>query len=309
MHLYKISGLTIASEIALPGAWLLDCGTPDVVMRQGAVAPVLTRPLASSGIWEADEGRVLLRADGVGRFLITHGEVILFEPEQGVPAEACAPYLQGTGIGMLLNQRGEIVLHASAAAVDGKAMLFCGKSGEGKSTLAAALSVLGYATFSDDVSRITFDQAGRPFVSADARQLKLNEETIDFLNLEERRGGAVLQGSAKAYVSPPAQWGVEDLPLGAIYLLRSPPTATDRIVRLDAAVALRRLMRRAHRPGMMRGTGQSGRYFEANAKILQHASVFTLERRRGISRLQATTAMLENHWEHSSLGSADGSAS
>ena len=266
-------------------------------MRQGAVAVVLANPLASSRVWEADASSLLLRAKGVGRFLIAHGDMILFEPEQGVPAEACAPYLQGTGIGVLLNQRGEIVLHASAAAVDGKAMLFCGRSGEGKSTLVAALSVLGYETFSDDLSRITFDQAGRPFVSADARQLKLNDETIDILNLEGRRGGAVTQGSAKTYVSPPAQWGAEDLPLGAIYLLRSPATAPDRIAQLDTAAALRRLMRQAHRPGMMRRTGQSGRYFEANAKILRHASMFTLERRRGIARLRETTTMLENHWE------------
>lgn len=295
MHLYKIVGLTVASEILLPGAWPLEAGTPDVVIRQGAVAASLPGAHVTTRRWEADQTQLLLHAEGAGRFLISNGDTIIFETEPGVAPEACAIYLQGTGIGMLLNQRGAIVLHASAVAMGGVAMLFCARSGEGKSTLAATLSTRGHAMISDDVTRILFDASGRPFVSTDARQLKLTPETIASLDLADRQGPAV-EGVAKAYVSPPTRWGGGELPLGGIYLLRSSPDAGVVITQLDMATAAHRLARQAHRPTMVRHTGLTERYFEANAKMLRHAPMFTLERQRDLSRVQETAAMLEKQW-------------
>lgn len=296
MHRYRISGLTVASEIALPGAWPLDCGTPDVVIRQGSVAPTLADPAISTMHWEANEACFLLRAVGTASILIERGDTITFEPEAGAPAAACAAYLQGTAMGILLNQRGGIVLHAGAVAVNGRAMLFCGDSGEGKSTLVAALSMLGYPALSDDVSLITFDADAQPFVSADARQLKLSDEAIRATRLEARRGDAIPLRGAKSYVTAPLQSCTGELPLGAIYLLRSVAAAPDRIVRLDTANAIQQVGRNAHRARTLRRMGQSARYFAAGVKMIRHANVYTLERQRCISRLSDTAAMLERHW-------------
>jgi hypothetical protein len=294
-YLYRISGLTIASAFELPGAWPLDGGTPEAVMRHGIVAAALRDPLVSTRTWDADERHFLLRVAGVGRFLIADGDTVTFEPEPRVPPARAALYLQGTVIGMLLNQRGGVVLHASAAEVAGEAVLFCGASGEGKSTLIATLSLMGYPTISDDVARITFDAAGCPSVGADARRLKLSDEAIDTLSLRGRQRGAV-PGVAKRYVSPPSRSEAKTLPLRAIYMLQSPSDAHNRIVALDAPRALQQLRRNAHRPGLVRRMGLTPRYFEASARILDHAGLFTLERQRGVSRLRQTGSMLEAHW-------------
>lgn len=294
-RLYRIAGLIVASDIELPGAWPLGEGTPEVFMRHGTVAPALAHPLVSTRKWESAEDRFLLRVSGVGRFLLADGDMITFEREAGAPAAKAAAYLQGSVMGMLLLQRGCVVLHASAAEVNGRAMLFCGASGEGKSTLAATLSTMGYPTIGDDVACIRFDAAGHPVVSADARQLKLSDEAIDALTLRGSRRGAVL-GASKNYVSPPSRSLAQALPLQAIYMLRSDGIVQDGIVPLETPRALQQLKRNAHRPGLVRRLGQAARYFEASARILHHVGLFSLERRRGISGLRQTVSMLEAHW-------------
>ena len=302
MPFYRISGMTMMSEIILPGAWPADSGEPDVTMRRGRVAPALANPLAVTRHWEADEHHFLLRGNGVGRFLMSHGREVIFEPEDGVPVSDCAVYLQGTVIGMLLNQRGGIVMHASAVAVDGKAILFCGISGAGKSTLAAALSARGYGMISDDVCLITFDSDRRPVVRPDARQLKLADTAIEALDLGAQCGEPVLRSAEKTYVRPQACWNGADLPLGAVYVLRSRLRSVDFIRPLDSVAAMRKLQRHIYRPGMIRRTGLTERYFAATARIVQHAGVYLLERERDLSRLTGTAVMLESHWWRTGFG-------
>jgi hypothetical protein len=301
MLLYRISGMIVLSEFELPGAWPIDAGEPDVVMRTGLVPETLAGPRTAMPNWEASDHAFLLRVAGVGRFLLLHGREVIFEPEDGKQQAACASYLQGTVVGMLLNQRGGIVMHASAVAVDGKAVLICGVSGAGKSTLAATLSTRGHGMVSDDVSLITFDAGGRPVVRSDARQLKLADPAIAALGLDADRGVAVPGNTEKSYVRPPSRWDGADLLLGGIYLLRSKTPGTDGITALDPAAALRRLQHNAYRPGLIRRMGQAARYFAANARIVQQAGVFMVDRERGLSRLMATAAMMEAHWQQIGL--------
>jgi hypothetical protein len=58
--------------------------------------------------------------------------------------------LATTVIPLLLAERGELAIHASVVAVDGRAVLFCAPSGRGKSTLALQAHRLGHGVLSDD---------------------------------------------------------------------------------------------------------------------------------------------------------------
>jgi energy-coupling factor transporter ATP-binding protein EcfA2 len=51
---------------------------------------------------------------------------------------------------LALSKRGEQVYHASAVAIAGKATVFVGRSGKGKSTLAASFAVAGHPLLTDD---------------------------------------------------------------------------------------------------------------------------------------------------------------
>lgn len=303
MYAYRIAGLTVASEIALPGVrQAAETPSPDVVMRRGEVPMSLDNPSVSLPGWDAADDRFLLRAPGVGRFLLRGGREIAFEPEAGAQAADCAIYLLGTVFGALLHQRGQIVLHASAVVVDGKAILFCGRSGVGKSTLAAALSVRAYPVLSDDFCAIHFNADGEPHIATDSRQLKLAAEAIDALGLERRRGASVLRGTGKYYVEPRISADAADLSIGGVYVLAR--THSQLPVKIEApttAEALRVLQRNAYRHGIVKRTGQTRLYFEAAAAIARAAGVFRLTPPRDLARLPETVALLERHWVENGL--------
>jgi len=68
--------------------------------------------------------------------------------------------LQTTAVPLLLSERGDLALHAAAVVVGGRAVLFCGPSGRGKSTLALLASQLGHPVLTDDGVMVTFEPSG-----------------------------------------------------------------------------------------------------------------------------------------------------
>ena len=66
----------------------------------------------------------------------------------------------GTALTLILYQRHRVILHGNALMLHGKAFLFLGESGVGKSTLSAGLIERGWNCLSDDMC--VFPSAGQP---------------------------------------------------------------------------------------------------------------------------------------------------
>ena len=298
MHFYCVSGLSVGSEIMLPGlnAMAAAHGRPDVAIRRGPVPAALENASASGPTWEIAGERFLLRIPDVARFLLSAGREIAFEPEAGADAADIPIFIVGTVFGILLHQREQIVLHASAVRVNGNAVLFCGSSGAGKSTLAAALAQRGYPLMTDDVCAITVSDAGTPMVHPDGRQLKLWAQAIERLDLAASRGDRVRGRLEKFYVAPDAAFS-EPLPLGAVYALREarPPhlPGIERPNVVDAALVLRR---NAYRPLLVNRMGQKVNYFHAATTIANIAGIFHLTRALNFAAMPEVVSWLEQHW-------------
>jgi hypothetical protein len=116
VHSYRICGLSVASDIALPG---LIAGGPDsvpqVTIRRGPVPESLADPKLVGPTWQIGDKRFLLHVPNVARFLLKNGDEILFAPESEASAEEVPIFLLGTAFGILLHQREHIVLHASCS--------------------------------------------------------------------------------------------------------------------------------------------------------------------------------------------------
>jgi hypothetical protein len=298
MLFYRISGLIVAADLTLPGASPLE-GSPtaaDVTIRRRPVPERLDNPTTINPFWMIAADRFLLTLPGIGRFLAVGGQELDMDPVGNADADAL-PFLLGAGMGAILHQRGALALHAAAVEWRGRAYVFCGPSGMGKSTLAATLCRDGCRLAADDVSVIGLDAAGRPVAQPDSRMLKLLNNSIERLELAEQRRGAVRPPADKHYVDPPSGALDAPVPLGAIYVLRdAQPPLVPGLERLPAVSAAQALLLDTYRPRLALAHAADGRAMATTAAVLRRTPVFRLARSIGLDRLDQTAAELRAHW-------------
>jgi len=297
MRHYRFSGLLVTSEMELTGALAgAPDGAPDVAIRFGEVPRALPNPSETGPAWAREGDTILLCVPNLARFLISDGNAITVALEDGASARDASGFVLGSSLGMLLHQRGAFVLHGSAVAMNGRAIIVCGRSGAGKSTTAAALCQKGCSFVADDVCVVSLDADGTPRVLPDGRQLKLWQQSIDQLDLEARRGGVVREAFDKYFVAPDTMAG-EPPVLDAIYQLRkSRPPFEDGIEPLAPPDALRMLQAEAYRPMLRQRLSTPQHRVAQSVALLRHAGAYMLTRPLDFARLDATLDGLLEHW-------------
>lgn len=300
MHRYRIAGLAVSSDAEMPGLYAdaPGAGAPDVVIENADVPLTLEGASAAGPTWAMAPGCFLLRVPGVARFLLSRGCAIAYQAEPAAEPGDVAAFLLGTAFGILLHQRGLVVLHASGVDVGGRAALFLGASGAGKSTLAAALAQRGHRLVTDDFCVISLDAAGHPTVNPDGRLPKLWAQTIKQLDLADWQGRPVRRRLAKFYMEKMASAaGTAPLPAGPVYALREArgplKPGIERPNVVDAALLLRQ---NAYRPRLIGPMEQRELYLRVAAAIGNCGGVFHLTRPLEFAALPATLDALERHW-------------
>ena len=297
-RVYRICGLNVATDLELPGATLSDEieTLPDAQVIREPVPGSLDDATRRGPNWEFSRDRLLLSVPGVARFLVSDGTRVSFDPFPGGTDQDLAIFVTGTVMGALLHQRGRFVLHASAVRTPRGAAVFCGNSGAGKSSLAAALSVAGYPLVADDVCCIEFIDH-QPMVIPDGRRLKLWADALAQLSMENRRGAAVRPGIEKYWTDAPTPGWKDPVPLDAVYFLREArlpgQAGIEPASRLEAVEFLRA---NAYRPRLVREFGQEQAWLETCVAILERAAAWHLWRRLSYAALPDCLERLESHW-------------
>ncbi|HEY5977050.1 MAG TPA: hypothetical protein VIT85_04270 [Solirubrobacterales bacterium] len=120
------------------------------------------------------EGGCLLTMPPSGSFLIEPGpgRVTADTTERD---ELFEHRLESAAVCTLLAMRGDLALHAAAIeAGDGRAVVFCGPSHRGKSTIARALAAGGHRVLAEDGLVVTLD--GPPVAYPGARGIRVRDE-------------------------------------------------------------------------------------------------------------------------------------
>ena len=149
-HAYQAYGLSIRSTIELPE--LRSAGSiarADLSIHSGPVTgPELGERFSRLAWTEAGDACLAFRE--AGAFLVRGGREITADPAPQADESVLRLYLLGPVLAMALHQRGWLILHASAVAINGRVTAFLGGSGWGKSTMAAALQQRGHPLVADD---------------------------------------------------------------------------------------------------------------------------------------------------------------
>jgi hypothetical protein len=240
---YKVYGLRIVTNRPLPGLIIQPIATGTDVQIclkdsksefiSASSIPIVDFHYVSSnsdehaqpnlrvGMIEGGKYFGFFYSDGA-RFAIDRAgrEVHADWPENYSLEDACT-YLLGPIIAFVLRLRGVICLHASAIALNDRAILLFGVAGAGKSTTAAALALRGFSVLSDDVAVLTdlgdqfLVQPGYPRINLwpdSVRALFGSEDALPRITPTWGKRYLALDQNGLRFQSSP-------LPLGAIYIL------------------------------------------------------------------------------------------
>lgn len=259
--------------------------------------------------FQFDLHSALLFWPNIGCFWVREGRHITVEPIQGAAIHLLRPALLGPVLAMVLLQRGELVLHASAVALlspAGKcgAVGFLGHSNQGKSTMATALWKRGHQPLADDTIAVPIaphspSQSGAPPLIFPALphfklrppSLKALGETLHSLSRWHPDNDSFVVPLASQFLSTPA-------PLRSLYCLEEGETIG--IEPMNPPEALANVLEHSYCMRLFPDE-DTGDDFLRCAQLVRQIPVFRLRRPKKFALLpDVARAVEEHHARHSS---------
>jgi len=179
IHSYRVYGLNCVANTPIPGLWLgefpeeetdvslqinADAGQWVEQLRTLPASQINRKP-SPAGLVESQPSITVFGRNAFFQLAYADGTQFVIDGDANRLWGRCSPplatedlavYLRGPALGFTLRLRGIISLHASAVALRNRAVLFCGSSESGKSTIAAALSLRGNRVLCDDIAAFNF---------------------------------------------------------------------------------------------------------------------------------------------------------
>jgi len=293
MFSYFAYGLGIHSTLPLPEFLPAETAC-DVFVRLESGNCV---PLEASGKQQylkitPEEAMLFLRH--VGIFRARKGHEIVVIPSPGVAERIIQLYIVEAIMALLLYQRGLLVLHASAVEIDGGGIIFLGESGQGKSSIAAALHARGHGIIADDVTAINVG-TDSPIVFPGFPQLKISQEVAATLGydfeslplihpLEDRRACRDICGFPRT-----------PLPLKGLYSLLLTEGDGPEIAPLRPQELLVELIRHSYGIRSLHQAGGSASHFLQCAALAPNVPAYRLNRSNCLSSLPFLARLVEEH--------------
>jgi len=181
---YSAYGLTIQSELALPEfRSIQNIPKADITISLTKISDTFNRENLHKNYWRATHRSFYMHiADIEADFHVTNGNKILIE----TTADPSNPQIQlyfGSCIGVLVQQRNILPLHASCISKGNECIIISGQSGSGKSTLAMALNKKGYPLLADDICALHFSEGKPPYVYPSIPQIKIATDSAGALKI------------------------------------------------------------------------------------------------------------------------------
>jgi len=293
LGLYSAYGLTIESALPLPDL-TSGKGRADLRIGLASPAPSATERIVGIQCLSVTPTRVHLSWRAVGELVIQDGNQIVITPAPDAAEEALRLFVVGAGLGVLLHQRGLLVLHASAAVIDGGVAGLLGGKGWGKSTTAMALRQRGHGIIADEllVMRLDGDEA---MVMSGSSPIKLRSDALTSMGGTANTSVPVRPGHHKYFVSDSTITEGE-FPLRTLFLLDAADALS--VAAVPPAEAFFGVAPHVYicrfGTGFLESTG-ADRTLSQLGRLLKRISVMRLYRQRNLSQLSEIAQLVELH--------------
>lgn len=294
---YTSAGLVIESAFDLPG---LDCaesieGAAQLQYIGAEHMPGPNHHHLSPGVNWSSEGETLkFFVPDVAVFEVSTSGIVRVFPETKDLSDI-GVFLVGSVLGIALHLRRIVTIHASAVKVGDGAVMFCGESGAGKSTMAAAFQMRGFEVLCDDLCALDVSRDTAALYS-DGRKLKLWGDALERLGLENLAEKPVQRGVDKYFVSSNSKRS-SSAPIRAIFeLKKSGEATTPKLVPVSAAEAAALIHRNAYRPSIIEQLDDHKLYFEAAVRLVHCSSIYRLERAHDFDQIENVMEEIQRAW-------------
>jgi hypothetical protein len=294
--IYQAYGLTLGSELRLdelmPGS-----GSIDIYIRHSSIGrtPPFESPRGS--MWWNGLSEIFVHYPGVATFQMLEGRDIVIEAVPGCDEQLLRQYLLGPILAGSLRQRGWLLLHASAVAINGRVVAFMGASGWGKSTMAAALHKRGHDLVADDYIAVINDAGRGPHAHPGFPQLKLWPQAAASLGEDPEQMPPLHAAEEKRAHHITAGFAQGALPLGRLYVLQEAETISSQ--RVTGQQAMLEVVRHAYGTRTMHALAPAD-HFRRCAALLQWVPLCQLARPRDLGALTEVAELVEREVQSAS---------
>ncbi len=216
-YYYRAYGLNIASQIPVTGFEPATIDNLDVVIRVGEVPENLVNAINQTKFYQSNAREFLLKTPKLGNIYIGNGDEIVVQAVVDPSNNNLSAYIVGMAFGAIMHQRRLLPLHASTVIYKDKCLVFAGRSGAGKTTIAAALIAAGASLVADDVTVVDFTHE-TPVIRPAFPTLKIWADSLQHMGIETK-GLTPVQNEVKKYYLPVDQFCNRLTAINQIYIL------------------------------------------------------------------------------------------
>lgn len=273
---YVVFGLSIRSEIELPELFSGKDIQPDLLILSGEVPDCLENSIEYGNLFQCSDRAFLFKSRNSGKFLFKDNHELIVEKYPHSTDEDIRVLLLSVVLGIVLHCKNKFALHASAVEIDGRAVLFSGRCGAGKSTLAAGFLKRGARLISDDIAVI--EQIGGRFFALPAFPLlKLWPDSLQSLGYDAAHFPTIRPRVGKKRMDV-THMNKAPVALGAIYFLSTEALDRHAIGRPAVHDRIRLLENNTFRGRYLKPIGNKRMHFQTCCAIAASVPVRSLTR-------------------------------
>ena len=287
---YSIFGLNVISDLEFPEL-ISGNGHPyDLTITEGSVPDNLSSSVEYRGNFQYAGDEFLFKSKNSGKFLLRNSEEIIFERYKDSTYEDIRVLLLSVVIGIFLHKKEKFPLHASAVEVNGKAILFAGQCGIGKSTFAAGLIARGTELISDDITVIE-EHSNRYFAVPSFPQVKLWPDSMGVLGFDPEKFSKLRPKVNKRQMLMD-KITEEQIEIDTIYFLARNNIQQNKIVTLTVPQKISLLENNTFRIGHLKQIGNTKKHFDTCCELVKNVKIKKIDRPHGKFELNKTIGLI-----------------